>query len=138
MPGEGRGARKGEAGGLKPVSPGSVGRTLLQGRAGNTQRDAVSSLSVVPLTAAAPHSRASVPGFPPAIGSPGGVKELLARASSAELSATLAMLKFRALQVRWWETGAGRDFKPAGWEQGWVKPDLSLVGDSPGCGSDHY
>ncbi|XP_074682145.1 fas-binding factor 1 homolog isoform X5 [Strix aluco] len=36
--------------------------------------------------------------FPPAIGSPGGVKELLARASSAELSATLAMLKFRALQ----------------------------------------
>ncbi|XP_074728585.1 fas-binding factor 1 homolog isoform X7 [Strix uralensis] len=36
--------------------------------------------------------------FPPPIGSPGGIQELLARASSAELSATLAMMKFRALQ----------------------------------------
>ncbi|XP_074711338.1 fas-binding factor 1 homolog isoform X2 [Strix uralensis] len=38
------------------------------------------------------------PCFPPAISSPGGAHELLARASSAELSATLAMLKFQALQ----------------------------------------
>ncbi|XP_074778924.1 fas-binding factor 1 homolog isoform X2 [Athene noctua] len=56
------------------------------------------SSMLIPLTAAAPHTRASFPGFPPAMGSPGGIRELLAVASSAELSATLAMMRFRALQ----------------------------------------
>ncbi|XP_074746101.1 fas-binding factor 1 homolog isoform X3 [Strix uralensis] len=56
------------------------------------------SSALFPLTAAAPHSRASVPGFPPPIGSLGGIRELLAMASSAELSATLAMMKFWAQQ----------------------------------------
>ncbi|XP_074701846.1 fas-binding factor 1 homolog isoform X1 [Strix aluco] len=56
------------------------------------------SSALFPLTAAVPHNRASVPGFPPAIGSLGGIRELLAMASSAELSATLAMMKFWAQQ----------------------------------------
>ena len=48
-------------------------------------------------------------------------------AGPTELYAKLLLLKHRAQQVRWWETGAGRGFEPAGWEQGWVKPDLSLI-----------
>ncbi|CAM9966078.1 unnamed protein product [Bubo scandiacus] len=63
-----------------------------------TGRDSSAPESGFSSTLSAPHSWASVPGFPPAIGSLGGVEELLARASSAELSATLAMLKFRAQQ----------------------------------------
>ncbi|XP_074702977.1 fas-binding factor 1 isoform X8 [Strix aluco] len=46
----------------------------------------------------APLKGSSVLCFPPPISSPGGIQELLARASSVELSATLAMMKFRALQ----------------------------------------
>ncbi|XP_074778504.1 fas-binding factor 1 [Athene noctua] len=44
----------------------------------------------------------SVPRFPPATRSPGGIQELLARASSAELSATVAMMRFRSLQDRYY------------------------------------
>ncbi|XP_054702868.1 fas-binding factor 1 isoform X9 [Grus americana] len=61
------------------------------------------SSTLFPLTAAAPHSRASVPGFPPPVRvlprhSPGGSRETLAMAGPAELYAKLLLLKHRAQQ----------------------------------------
>ena len=128
MPGGGRGGRKGEAGGLKAVCSGRLGRTLLQGHAGSKKRDTCPS--AVPLTAAVPHGWALVPGFPLPTSalpwhSPGGSRDT--GAGPTELYATLLLLKHRAQQVRWWETRAGKGFRPAGWEQGWVKPGLSLT-----------
>ncbi|XP_074702976.1 fas-binding factor 1 isoform X7 [Strix aluco] len=72
--------------------------TMLQTTGQDSSAPLKGSSVLFPLMAAAPHNWASVPGFPPPISSPGGIQELLARASSVELSATLAMMKFRALQ----------------------------------------
>ncbi|KAM6345445.1 fas-binding factor 1 isoform 5-T5 [Alca torda] len=63
------------------------------------------SNTLFPLTAAAPHSWALVPGFPPPVRvlpwhSPGGSRETLAVAGPAELYAKLLLLKHRAQQDR--------------------------------------
>ncbi|KAM6050033.1 fas-binding factor 1 homolog [Theristicus caerulescens] len=63
------------------------------------------SSTLFPLTAAAPHARALVPGFPPPATalprhSPGGGRETLATAGPAELYAKLLLLKYRAQQDR--------------------------------------
>lgn len=68
------------------------------------KRDALLSPSAVPLTVAASHSQAFIPGFLPPVRvlpqhSPGGSRETLAMAGPTELYAKLLLLKHRAQQV---------------------------------------
>ncbi|XP_042658717.1 fas-binding factor 1 isoform X2 [Tyto alba] len=56
------------------------------------------SSMLFPVTAAPPHSRALVPGFPPPIRSPGDGRGTLAMAGATELYAKLLLLKHRAQQ----------------------------------------
>lgn len=124
MLGGGRRVRKREIGGLKPVCPGRLGKTLLQGHAGSKKRDALLSPSAVPLTVAAPHARALVPGFLPPIRvlprhSLGDSRETLAMAGPTELYTKLLLLKHRAQQVRLW-----RDRGWKGLRTSWVGAGL--------------
>lgn len=114
MPG---GDRWGEAGGLKPLCPGRLGRTPLQGHAGSRTRDALVSASTVPLTAAAPW--APVPDVPPLVETPPrhrfrDIGEVMAVADRALLSAQVQTLRFHIQKVRQGESGAERGCGAAG------------------------